>query len=274
MSPDCLLLIPVKSLHAGKTRLGPAFSASFRRRLNEDFLLHMLRIAVCWPGMDKTVIVSPCDDALRIAQRHGARVLRQPSDAGSDGLNAALAFAFSALRETHPADILVASCDLPLASVADLREMARIGHSGHVGHGGSGGSRLVVAADHTGTGTNGLFVPLSCTPAFHFGRNSNQRHREMALARGIPFVNVAISGLSRDIDTPEDYYAWRSAAGQAWHAYLDRDADGVRADSALPIRKNAVFDSPLGEKNETPVAVLPDDPVCPAAGSCAGRTAS
>jgi 2-phospho-L-lactate guanylyltransferase len=205
MNRDCLLLIPVKSLDSGKSRLGPLFSAAFRRELNEDFLLHMLGIATTWPGMDQTVIVSPYKDVLRIAHRHGAQTLRQPPDCTSDGLNAALTFALSTLRASGAGDILIATCDLPEATVADLHAMVCSGR------GISGAGRLVIAADQSGTGTNGLFVPSGATTDFHFGPDSNQRHREMAIARGLPFVNVTIPGLSRDIDTPNDYYEWRRA---------------------------------------------------------------
>ncbi|MDB5855802.1 MAG: cofC [Herminiimonas sp.] len=222
MNTDCLLLIPVKSLHSGKSRLGPVFSAAFRRKLNEEFLLHMLGIAAEWPGMDKTVIVSPCEDVLRIAQRHGAQTLRQPLDSASEGLNAALSFALATLRAKSAGDILIVPCDLPEASVADLHAM--VSH----GNGGSEGRRLVIAADQSGTGTNGLFLPAEHLPDFHFGPNSNQRHREMAIARGLPFMNVVIPGLSRDIDTPSDYYEWRRAVLPMAVAVDDADSSRSR----------------------------------------------
>ena len=56
------LLVPVKSLRCGKSRLESALAPAERRRLNEFFLRHMIAVAGQFPGLARTAVVSDADD--------------------------------------------------------------------------------------------------------------------------------------------------------------------------------------------------------------------
>jgi 2-phospho-L-lactate guanylyltransferase len=207
--PDPWIIIPLRSLSGSKSRLRTALSDGERRRLNEELLEHVLGIASAWQGPGHTVVVSPCDEVLQKARAHGAQALRQPtceglSEALSETLNAALAHAAQVLRRCEDRNMLILSCDLPLASPADLRQMRALGDSGPAPR------AYVLATDRYRQGTNALWVPAGAPADFRFGLRSRQRHARMAQAHGWALRQVYIEGLALDIDTPEDHAAWQA----------------------------------------------------------------
>ncbi|MEP6610133.1 MAG: hypothetical protein ABJA83_15870, partial [Burkholderiaceae bacterium] len=86
----------MKSLRDGKSRLAPALNPVERRALIEHLLARTLRQAAQFPGLERTVLVSACEDARARAKSLGAHVLEEHAPFG---LNSALRQAQSALRE-------------------------------------------------------------------------------------------------------------------------------------------------------------------------------
>jgi len=209
------LLVPVRSLAQGKRRLAGRLDADERAALNAQFLDHLLAEAAVWPGLDRTVVVSPCPEALRRARAAGARALRQPAlprldEGSSQTLNAALALARRTLRQWGAHSLLVASCDLPALRSRDLRRLVDCGGSPHS----ASRARVVLASDRAGRGTNALYLPAAMAAAlpFCFGADSARRHAEAARRLGLPFARVDIPGLAFDIDTPHDLATWLQPA--------------------------------------------------------------
>ncbi len=205
------LILPARSLDGGKSRLRPAISNEKRRDLNVVMLRHMLDIARTWPGIEHTVVVSGSDEVLALARDAGALTLRQPpcvglSEALSETLNAGLTDAVEVLRAREPRsrDIVVASCDLPMADSADLRLICE--KNSRV----AGQRCFVIATDRHGEGTNALCIPAGAPVSFQFGVGSRRRHAQMAQANGWAVREVSVPGLALDIDTPADLAEWRS----------------------------------------------------------------
>ena len=209
MSMRPLLLLPLRSLSGGKSRLAGLLDGSARRRLNTRFLDHLLGEANAWPGLADTVVVSACDEVLAHASRAGARTFRQvpapaSEEATSRALNAGLEQARRAFAGEHVSRaLMVASCDLPLASADDLRRMAASASCG-------GGRRsIVIVPDRAGTGTNALFLPAGAALPFRFGCESAANHVAAACHIRWSAVLLSVPGLAFDIDTPADYVRWR-----------------------------------------------------------------
>jgi 2-phospho-L-lactate/phosphoenolpyruvate guanylyltransferase len=194
------LLVPVRSFASGKRRLAPVLDAASRHAHGMAMLDHVLAQAAVWPGLDRTVVLSPCTEVLCHARAAGARALRQPAlprleEASSAALNAALSHARRELAHWGRAPLLVVSSDLPWLQSTDLQHMARCSRQGR---------RVVVAADHAGQGTNALFLPTGAALPFRFGQDSLRRHGAAARALGRPVARVDIAGLAFDVDTPAD----------------------------------------------------------------------
>src|SRR3990172_7111631 len=98
------LLIPVKSLDSGKSRLLPLCNDRFRRDLNEFFLRQMLLTASQFPGLGRTAVISNCEEVLRLVEIRGARAIRQTS---APGLNRAANEGLTVLRNVGAKDILL-----------------------------------------------------------------------------------------------------------------------------------------------------------------------
>lgn len=115
------LVVPVRSLRDGKSRLAPALDPAQRSALIEWLLVHTLEQAAQFPGLKRTLVVSPCTEARVRARAFGAHVLDEHTHGG---LNQALRQAQVALSELDAARMLMVACDLPLLRAEDLRRLA------------------------------------------------------------------------------------------------------------------------------------------------------
>jgi 2-phospho-L-lactate guanylyltransferase len=115
------LVVPVKSLRDGKSRLAPALSVAERRAFNQWLLVRTLRQAALFPGLERTLLVSACEEACACASAQGAQVLKERT---LGGLNEALRQAQRWLSELGATRMLAVSGDLPLLRAQDLRQLA------------------------------------------------------------------------------------------------------------------------------------------------------
>jgi len=190
------LVLPLKSLRDGKTRLAGVLETSERAALISGLLEHVLDQAAQFPGLEQTILVSACAEARACAARYGTRVLEEKVP----GLNPALEQARITARAAGATKMLVAPCDLPLLTADDLRCLAAAASL----------QAIAIAADRAGTGTNGLCLPASAHFEFAFGVESYVRHRMAVERLGLRIATVERPGLAFDVDTPEDLQRLRS----------------------------------------------------------------
>lgn len=190
------VIVPVKSIANGKTRLAPILGRPRRQRLNRAFLLHTLGVASATVGAGQVVVVSHCAETRRIANALGVVPLREPRGIG---LNEALALARDHAISRGGTGGLVLPSDLPLSAPSDLR---------HVLHLGRRRKAIVVCRDRHGRGTNALYLNRLSGFRFQFGDESAARHTEEAARSGLPAVCVDRPTLAFDIDTPRDHRDW------------------------------------------------------------------
>ena len=192
------LVIPVKSLDSGKSRLASVLSTAGRRALNEQLLHRVLKVATRFPGVRRTVVISRCAGALQLAERYGAGTIRER---GTDGLNAAAAQALRSLRRSGAGAVMVAACDLPRMRAADLAALAR--------RGARRTRTLLLCPDESGTGTNALYICRGSSLRFRFGKDSMRRHQREAERRGLAVELYANARIAADIDNATQWRRWR-----------------------------------------------------------------
>jgi 2-phospho-L-lactate guanylyltransferase len=175
------VLIPVKDFTKAKARLAGVLSPADRARLAQWMAARV--VAAGWP----LPVYVVCDDEAVAdwATRAGAEVLWRPGH----GLNGAATDGVAAIAEAGFDTVIVAHSDLPLAH--DLAGLLRPGAA-------------VLVPDRHGDGTNVLAIPTGCGFTFSYGARSFDRHREQAVALGLPVVVEADAGLAVDVDTPDD----------------------------------------------------------------------
>src|SRR5690242_18146274 len=111
------LVLPLKSLHEGKTRLAAALDANDRAALIDRLLMHAIAQAAEFPGLENTLVVTGCERARARAAQCGVAIIDEPMP----GLNHALHRARRAVYDAGAEMMLVVACDLPLVTAQDLR---------------------------------------------------------------------------------------------------------------------------------------------------------
>ena len=184
------LVIPVKSLRDGKTRLAPALDPLQRREFMDRLLVHTLNQAAAFPGLDRTLVVSACSETRTRASTLGAHVLNE----SGRGLNAALKLAHESIQQRGATQMLVVPCDLPLLRTEDLQYLSRLAMS----------DDIAIAPDRRMRGTNGLCFGATLDFNFEFGPDSYARHKHNAQRLQREHAAAISPGLAFDVDTPDD----------------------------------------------------------------------
>jgi 2-phospho-L-lactate guanylyltransferase len=185
------LVIPLRSLRDGKSRLAPALDPDQRYRLVEWLLTRTLEQAAQFPGLDRTLVVSPCEQARARALAGGAQVLEEHAPGG---LNHALRQAQLVLRGFEAARMLMISCDLPLLQAEDLQRLADA----------SSATTIALAPDRAHQGTNAICLGSELDFEFSFGPDSLERHVARVRRLGKRVALVERDGLAFDLDLPAD----------------------------------------------------------------------
>lgn len=208
------LLIPVKSLASGKSRLLPLCNDKVRRDLNEFFLRQILLTASRFPGHGRTAVISDSEEVLRLVETCGARAIRQTS---APGLNSAANEGLTILRNLSAKDILLIACDEPLVQPSDIRDVVERG---------AGSGAVVICPDKHYTGTNAILLPAPVSIQFRFGENSCLEHCREVIRSGFSPKLHFNANIALDIDTPRDLAMWLNMH--------DAPADTIQSITAIP----------------------------------------
>ena len=183
------LIIPVKPLGEGKSRLQTAVSVADRAALSRRWLTHLLATVQAWGDCAGLVVVSRDEAVLAQAAAAGAH----PVVETGDDLNAALEQARRWTMAAGAGAVLVLPADLPLLTVADLTQLTTVAPD----------AGMVIAPSHD-RGTNALLLRPPDVIPYAFGEESFVRHQALAADAGITTHVVHSATLALDIDRPED----------------------------------------------------------------------
>lgn len=204
MSGGLAIVIPVRSLSGGKTRLGPDASPELRAAMTAKMLRNVLSAAVDSGAARDILLVSPDPAALAFAEMAGPAVIPVPQPPDRAGLNPAIGLGRETAAARGADAMLVLFADLPLLEPADVAVIAE------------SSAPVVLAPDRAGTGTNALMLDLA-GPArefvFSFGEGSAQLHLAEAERLGLRTAIVRTPGTTFDLDTPADLRDLLDAAG-------------------------------------------------------------
>lgn len=195
MSARAAIVIPIRSLSDGKTRLAPVLDPAARAALTREMLDRVVRAALGTVSRAEVLVISPDPDALAEVGRIDPSIRLVLQDPHCPGLNPALEQAAGELRELGVSTALILPADLPLISSADIDNLLRRD------------APVVIAPDRHRTGTNALMVRLDAFGepfVFQFGEGSFGKHQDEAARLGVDATTAMALGTSFDLDTPED----------------------------------------------------------------------
>lgn len=184
-------LIPVKDLAHAKSRLMPPLSGEQRSALTLNMLTHVIAAARESGILDRITVISPDATVLDRAGKQGACPLLQRTR----GLNPALDEARADAIARDADAILVLHADLPGITGSEIAAMVALLPAPPA---------VVLAPDHTGTGTNALLLAPPDAIPFQFGPGSFALHRAAIASRGLPYAIARAPGIADDVDTPDD----------------------------------------------------------------------
>ena len=200
------VVIPLRGLHASKSRLAPILDPLQRTRLVRAMARHVVSV-VLDSRVDGAVFVVTRDPGLDwLIGESETRVIALRQPLSQPGMNAAIDIGREAAIESGAERVLILPADLPRLTVGDVEGIL--------------GSAIpvTIAPDQCGDGTNALMLATAHALArftFHFGHHSRQRHEEEALRQGLDVATIAAPGFQADLDTPADW-AMLPAEEQSW----------------------------------------------------------
>ena len=184
MADPLNIVVPVKGLHDGKSRLANTLSPDERASLN-TFLADRTLACIANTRPDTVRwVVSPDPGVAGLARRHNANFHRQ----SGTGLNAGLS---EISRKLAPTRTLYIAADLPGLAIQDIEWL-------------SGTAGIAIAPDEKGLGTNALSLPAPDTISFRFGAGSFEAHENEASSTAFPVDIATLPGLLFDLDTKDD----------------------------------------------------------------------
>jgi len=196
-------IVPLRGLASSKSRLMGSLTDEERRALNEWLLRTVLdAIATSQGGLDRCVVVTPSEDAAALARTLGAKALEEPDGVG---LNQALGLAAGFVTAQGATRLMVLSADLPYITATAIDRLLEAAAAGD-----GSGHWVVLVADHTLTGTNGIVLDVPSRLKFRFGVDSLPIHREEAIRIGAAVVVHRDPALAEDLDSPEDLARWQA----------------------------------------------------------------
>jgi 2-phospho-L-lactate guanylyltransferase len=195
------IVIPVKSPHQGKSRLGGVLRPADRYDLNLRLLAHTLDVAAELIDDAEVYVVSKSAEALAEARLRGFAICLEPD---FFDLNAAVTLAVRQAQADGIEEIMVLPVDLPWLHAERLRALVAEFRTG---------SDVMIITDRVRNGTNLLLWRPIATVSVHYGPGSAARHADAATRLGLRTVVRDDPQLSFDIDTPQDFAEWSRGDG-------------------------------------------------------------
>lgn len=189
------IVIPIRSLTNGKSRLAGVLQPDERKDLNQVMLEGVLRAATGLDIRTEVVVISLDPDALDAATEFEPSIRPLLQDPQKPGLNPALVQATQYAIEQGVGSVVILPADLPLVQTRDVEHLLRRD------------SPVVIAPDRHQQGTNGLLQRLDATRGafrYQFGLGSFARHQNEAHRLGLDPATAVSLGTSFDLDTPSD----------------------------------------------------------------------
>jgi 2-phospho-L-lactate guanylyltransferase len=193
------VLVPVKGLAAGKSRLAGELDDAEREALNRKLADRVIGAALAARDVAGVIVVSGEDAVLRHALEMDAVALREADGAG---LNGALEEARTLAIRLGAGAVLALPADLPFVTPADIAALAARARRGPA---------VAIAPETGGDGTNALLLRPAAAIPFRFGPASLRAHMAEARKARLPACILRRAGLGFDLDTPDELARLREA---------------------------------------------------------------
>jgi 2-phospho-L-lactate guanylyltransferase len=195
------VVVPLRGIDSGKSRLGQALDAEERGALVLGLLARTLDVLAAWPPAQRVYLVTGDTPTTELA-RHAQPALTVLAEPRGGDLNAALREARDAAVDLGATAVLMLPADLPLLDGAALDRLLDGADAALAA--GNGRPVVVVAPADARGGTNALLVTPPGVIDPQFGEMSLEAHLRAAAEADATVQLVHDAALAFDLDTPDD----------------------------------------------------------------------
>jgi 2-phospho-L-lactate/phosphoenolpyruvate guanylyltransferase len=189
------ILVPVKPLTEGKSRLKGILGAAERAKLNRILALRTFEVVRELLDVAEVLVVSKSAEVLKLARD---QFLTGVEESPIASLNEAIAFGCSEAKGRGQTELLVLPVDLIFLTSARVRDLLHNSQNVDV----------IIVPDIAGKGTNLIYWRSIESVSPRFGTRSAILHERDAKARGLSVEIVNDQDLSFDLDSPADLQTW------------------------------------------------------------------
>ena len=191
------ILIPMRSLNEGKTRLSNLLSPNKREKLIKLLLTQLLKklktLKDRYPLIFSDILViTPCEEVEKISKDYQVLVLKEQN---LNGLNSAVNKGVCWSSENLYDSSLILPGDIIDPETEDIKKILEIGKKSR---------DSMVICPSTDFGTNALFLSLPTDLTFKFGPNSFFEHQKEAKKISVRSIIAPLDSLKDDLDTGKD----------------------------------------------------------------------
>ena len=187
------VIIPVKSIHNGKSRLAGVLSSEQREKLNTSMLTNLLETLRDWHEFSGVMVTSHDEAVRELTLSFGFEFLQEHAPFS---LNNAVSSACRKCYEKGATEVLILPADLPLINKKSLQSILQNNTEPPV---------VVITPDRRKEGTNSLLINPLNGFNFQFGQNSFEIHQQNAIARNYRIAINLNPEMELDLDFPEDW---------------------------------------------------------------------
>ena len=191
------ILIPMRSLNEGKTRLSNLLSPNKREKLIKLLLTQLLKklktLQDQYPLIFSDILViTPCEEVEKISKDYQVLVLKEQN---LNGLNSAVNKGVCWSSKNYCDSSLILPGDIIDPETEDIKKILEMGKKSR---------DSIVICPSADFGTNALFLSLPTRLNFKFGPNSFFEHQKEAKKISIRSIIAPADSLKDDLDTGKD----------------------------------------------------------------------
>ena len=189
-------ILPVKNIENAKQRLARALAPDERRQLFRAMVEDVVDALASSTRLAGIMVVTRDPEAIRLAERHGARVLLEEKNVGH---TAASSLGATTLAKEGAVGMIQIPGDLPAVTPHDIDAVLTM-------HAKTPAITIVPSRDERGSNA------VACSPPdllpLRFGEDSFFPHVSRAKRLSVEPTIVRRDGIALDVDTPEDLQAF------------------------------------------------------------------
>ena len=191
------ILIPMRSLNEGKSRLSNVLSPNKREKLIKLLFTQLLKKLKTLKNQSPLIfsdilVITPCEEVEKISKDFHVQVLKEES---LNGLNSAVKKGICWSSENLYDSSLILPGDIIDPETEDIKKILQMGKKSR---------NSMVICPSTDFGTNALFLSLPTKLNFKFGPNSFFEHQKEAKKISIKSIIAPVDSLKDDLDTGKD----------------------------------------------------------------------